>query len=236
MIEIHRKSLMTFYGDKKNEISMQDIKQARLAPTLSHIADVMSLDNLIVLDQVHGAHGFVVEQEALSKKFCLFKQQGDFLVTSLKKCGLVVVTADCVPIILYDHLLHVAGIVHAGWRGAAQGVAVQALHAMLKIGCSIQNVEAIFAASAAPCCYEVSFNFVDEFAHYDYASEAFIKRNNKLYFDKKLFLRRQLERLGIQKNNIYNKNAACTICNKGYCSFRREKDQGGRQATVVALL
>lgn len=236
MIEIHRKSLMTFYGDKKNEISMQDIKQARLAPALSHIASVMSLDHLVVLDQVHGAHGFVVEQDAFKQKFCLFQQQGDFLITSLKKCGLVVVTADCVPIILYDHVLHIAGIIHAGWRGAAQGVAIQALHAMQKIGCSVKNIEAIFAASAAPCCYEVSFDFVDEFAQYDYACEAFIKRNNKLYFDKKLFLRRQLERLGIQKNNIYNKNAACTICNDGYCSFRREREQAGRQATVVALL
>ncbi len=224
-----------FLGNRRDKISMIDIKQARLSPSFESICAKMSLKNLIVLDQVHGSSGLLVEDTTFLQPYNLYRHQGDFLVTQLKDCGLVVLTADCVPIILYDKVQQIIGIAHAGWRGCAQGVVIRALQTMQQLGSVKKNIEVTFAASARSCCYEVGFEFPNNFLSYPYASKAFIKRNNTLYFDKKLFLKLQLQEFGIQANNIHNKSTECTICHHDYCSFRRERDQADRQATVVAL-
>lgn len=215
---------------------MQDIKRAAFSSALQHIVEKMSLKKLVVLQQVHGINGLFVRQSTVKESYSLFEQQGDFLITDLKHCGLVVLTADCVAVILYDQLQQRVGIVHAGWRGAVQGVVLQALKEMLQEGSLVQNIEVLFAASAGSCCYEVGTEFLNHFVSYEYASKAFIKRNNTLYFDNKLFIELQLKKFGILTGNIYNKYTQCTICHAQYCSFRRERDLAGRQATVVSLL
>lgn len=110
MIETYRSSLAMFFGDKRYKIDMEDVKRARYVSTFEHVITAMSLQNLVVLDQQHTAQGLSVDAAVLSKKHSLYEHIGDYLITNLKKCGLVILTADCLPIILYDPLKHVVGI------------------------------------------------------------------------------------------------------------------------------
>ena len=47
-----------------------------------------------------------------------YKINSDAMITEIKRIALGVVTADCVPILLYDHSNGVIGCIHAGWKGA----------------------------------------------------------------------------------------------------------------------
>lgn len=237
MIETYRDCLQIVFGDKKNQLNLQDIKQARYVNTFQKVVAEMSLDNIVVLRQEHTTKGFCVDEQFLQKKQSLYEHEGDFLITDKKHCGLVVLTADCLPVILYDAKKNVVGIVHAGWKGACEGIIFSALKAMRdRYQSQTDDIEVLYGASAQNCCYEVQEDFFKNFASYEYAQKAFVKRGNKLYFDNKQFVTLQLLTIGIKLKNIYDRHAICTICSLEHCSFRREKDKAGRQVTVVSLL
>ena len=44
--------------------------------------------------------------------------KGDAMITKMKGVALGVVTADCVPVLLYDVKNQIIGCIHAGWKGA----------------------------------------------------------------------------------------------------------------------
>lgn len=237
MIERYRDRLQIFFGDKQHQITIQDIKEARYAETLQHVVQQMSLDSIVVLSQQHIAEGFCVDDQFLQTKQSLYEHEGDFLITDKKHCGLVVLTADCLPIVLYDPKKNVIGIVHAGWKGACRGIVFSALKTMQERYLSqMHDIEVLYGANAQNCCYEVQEDFLKAFVSYEYAQKAFVKRDNKLYFDNKQFVTLQLLTIGIKLKNIYDRHAMCTVCSLQHCSFRREKDKAGRQVTVVSLL
>jgi len=80
----------------------------------------MGLESLVFLHQVHGMQGMVITSE--DKSMRSFKTEGDYLLTNVKQLGLGVLTADCLPIVLYDNVSNTVGIVHAGWRGSVKNI------------------------------------------------------------------------------------------------------------------
>ena len=234
-ISIYKEKLIILFGDKQNELSIKDIRQSIYLPTLKKISYEMRLKSLILLNQQHTSIGFCIDRH--TSQFKIKEQIGDFLITNLKNCGLAVLTADCLPIILYDIKKSIIGIVHAGWRGTSAGICLKAITEMKnKYGSIAQDINVLYGACAKSCCYEVSKDFYKHFKLYEYWQKSFIKRNNKIYFDNKQFITLQIQTIGIKLENIYDKQTMCTICSFDQCSFRREKEHAGRQITVVSLL
>ena len=58
-------------------------------------------------------------------------QDTDALVTRETNLGLVIMSADCAPIVLLDPVAHVVGVVHAGWQGMLLGVVANAVEGIL---------------------------------------------------------------------------------------------------------
>lgn len=54
----------------------------------------------------------------------------DAMLTNQPDICLVVLTADCVPIILYDQKKKVIGVVHSGWKGTASKIVTKTIHLM----------------------------------------------------------------------------------------------------------
>ena len=75
----------------------------------------------------------------------------DALWTDEPDLTLVVLTADCVPILLVDTARRRIGVVHAGWRGMVAGIVEEAA---ADIG-SPESIAAFVGPSIGPCCYEV---------------------------------------------------------------------------------
>jgi hypothetical protein len=54
----------------------------------------------------------------------------DALMTNLPGVCIGVSTADCIPVLLYDHIRHAVCAIHAGWRGTVKRIVVKAIEAM----------------------------------------------------------------------------------------------------------
>ena len=75
-------------------------------------------NSLITLNQKH-TNKIIYFNDARSVKN---KLTGDAIVTKVKNIGIGILTADCVPILFYDHKKKIIGCAHAGWKGALNGI------------------------------------------------------------------------------------------------------------------
>jgi YfiH family protein len=83
----------------------------------------------------------------------------DGLVTHTPGVGLLLRFADCQPILLYDPAHHALGLIHAGWRGAALGIARRAVEAMQDtFDSQPEELIAGLGPAIGPCCYTVGQN------------------------------------------------------------------------------
>jgi YfiH family protein len=79
----------------------------------------------------------------------------DALVTTVPGIVLVVLVADCVPLVLFDPVARVVACVHAGWRGTVQNVTGAALAAMAALGSAPADVIAGIGPAVHPDRYQV---------------------------------------------------------------------------------
>ena len=75
----------------------------------------------------------------------------DAVWTDTPDVTVVVLTADCVPIVLADPSGRRVGAVHAGWRGLLAGVVERTVDAMGEAG----RLSGYVGPSIGPCCYVV---------------------------------------------------------------------------------
>jgi polyphenol oxidase len=153
-----------------------------------------------------------------------------------RSVGIGVLTADCVGLVLYDPVHSAMAVVHAGWRGAVQGIVYEALHALQRTYNTVcSDLQVFFGPSARACCYEVDELFVNAFPACMYADEALSKKGSQLFFDIPTLIIKQLAVAGVAQQSISMDYALCTICNTQFCSHRREKEQAGRQMLVAII-
>lgn len=82
---------------------------------------------------------------------------GDGLVTTLPHIVLSVMTADCVPILLCDRKNAIIAVVHAGWKGAFDGVIENTIVCMKEKGATD------IVAAIGPCIHQESYEVGPEF-------------------------------------------------------------------------
>ncbi|MBN1418548.1 MAG: laccase domain-containing protein, partial [Planctomycetes bacterium] len=81
--------------------------------------------------------------------------RADGLWTDASDLALLAVSADCALIALYEPERRIAAVVHAGWRGAAAGIAARAVEALAGAGARRERIWAGVGPAIGPCCYEV---------------------------------------------------------------------------------
>lgn len=116
------------------------------------LADTLGIptQNLISARQVHGTAVWQVQKSDRTPR------KADILVTNQAGLTLLVLTADCVPIVLFDPEQRVIAAVHAGWRGTAARVAQVAVKTLVeRFGCSANSVLVGIGPSIAQAHYEV---------------------------------------------------------------------------------
>lgn len=179
--------------------------------------------------QVHGSRVVVVEEVPAAGEV-VDAGECDALVTRLAGVGLVVQTADCVPVLLTAP--DVVGAVHTGWRGAAANVAGAAAETLLLLTEDPKAARAWLGPSIGACCYEVggevASRFPAEFARPD--------RDGKQRLDLSAVVRAQLEVAGIAPDRIAA-HRSCTMCGgERFASWRRDRENAGRMIALVARI
>lgn len=161
--------------------------------------------------------------------------QCDAVITNRVNVPLMVMSADCTPILIYDPLHHAIGAVHAGRAGALKGILPKTLHAMqAHYGTSMQDVCIVFGPSIHGCCYEINETIANEVKEKGY-EDALLYEKMKVYLDVNTILYLQLRTMGIASHCIESASH-CTACHaQEYFSYRAQNQNTGRIAGVIIL-
>lgn len=196
-------------------------------------ASAVELDprRLTYADQVHGSRVALVGESSAGaghKNHEDAVSRTDALVTDLADTGLVILTADCLPIALIDKKRRLAAVVHAGWRGTLDGVGAAAVRVMEGKGAVPADIEVRFGPAIGECCYEVG---ADVFA--GFAGRFGLPSTNSPRLNLSKLNRDMLIEAGVRPENIVDLGI-CTMCRADlFFSYRRD-GLTGRQASVVA--
>ena len=177
------------------------------------------------LEQVHGT--VVANADASSCRV-----QADACIARHRGAVCVVMTADCLPILLCDEAGTVVAAVHAGWKGLAAGVIEATVNAM---EVAPHRLIAWLGPAIGQEAFEVGAEVRAAFiAHQARAAEAFVAHGGqgKYHADLYLLARQRLEALGIRKVSGGN---YCTYHQKDkFFSYRRD-GVTGRMGTFIWL-
>ncbi len=159
-------------------------------------------------------------------------EECDGLVTSEPGVFLVVTIADCMPILIFDKGRKAVAALHAGWRGAADGIVRAGLAAMnAEFGTRPDECLVCVGPSAGVCCYEVDEDVAGRFP-----ADVVDRSGAKPKLDLRQSARNQLIAAGVQPDNI-EVTAKCTIHESGlFHSYRRDGKQSGRMMGVIGIV
>ncbi len=118
-------------------------------------------DALVFAQQVHGARVAVVERSG-SRPRTGGVAGVDALVTRTPGLGLVVLAADCLPVLLADAAAGVVAAAHAGRQGLLAGVLEATLTEMQALGATAGGTTAVLGPAACGGCYEVPQDMADD--------------------------------------------------------------------------
>ena len=190
---------------------------------------------IVLLNQVHSNKFFFIDKKIRhnSDKF-----KGDALVTNKLNLPIGVLTADCVPILIFDQKTMMIAAIHAGWKGAYKGIVERVIKFMFKKGSSPDNITAAIGPCISIKSYEVKQDFIKKFITKDSKSKIFFKKiGNKSYFSLNQYIAYKLKSLNIKKIEIIDKDTF-NIKNNFFSarrSKRRNENDYGRNISVIMI-
>ncbi len=156
--------------------------------------------------------------------------RGDGLLTDEPGVALAVWTADCVPVLLAGG--GVVAAVHAGWRGAAAGLAASAVRRIEnEYGVAAERVTAVLGPAVGVCHYPVGPEVIEALSATGMPEELW-RRADRV--DVRAHVAAQLARAGIRPQAIAMVGG-CTACDPALASYRRDGASAGRQLSLVLL-
>lgn len=161
----------------------------------------------------------------------------DAVVTNRKNVLIGVQTADCVPVILYDKETHIAGAVHAGWKGTAAEILKKTIKFMLDRFYSLPaDILIAFGPAIRRCCYDVNHEVIESVTVVTGDGDYFTKKGEKYCLDLPTANKYQAISSGVPLENIWMSDE-CTFClPKKYHSYRFDKGVTGRQFGFIAIV
>jgi len=194
-----------------------------------------SYKKLILLHQIHSnKFHFLNKNYKKSKK----KSIGDALITSQKKIIIGILTADCVPILIYDKNRNIISAIHAGWKGAYKGIVKKVIKFLLKNGSESKNLVAAIGPCISQKSYEIKKTFKAKFLRQSKENQIFFKKiKNKTYFSLNKYIYYQLRSLGLKKIDIIDKDTYDTKNNffSARRSIHKKENDYGRNISIIMI-
>jgi hypothetical protein len=212
--------------DRANVVENRHRALAALAPESA---------SLVTLYQVHGPAAVrVTEPWEIGRS-----PRADAMVTDRSGIALGILTADCAPVLLADSEARVVGAAHAGWKGAAAGIAESVIAAMEQFGARRERIAAAIGPCISQAAYEVGDDLRARVADDD-AERFFVPSGRPAHwrFDLPGYLSSRLEHAGV---GIVSDLSLCTYSQDvAFYSYRRATHRGegdyGRQLSAIMLV
>ena len=221
------KSLNCGRGSKDNKKS--------ILKNLAYVSKKMQIDRkkLVLMHQTHSNKVLVINKYDANRNV-----YSDAIITKNTQLALGVLTADCVPILLFDHKNKIIGCIHAGWKGAFSGIIKKTIFKMKKL-----NLNNRIYASIGPCIgkssYEVDLKFFNRFLLKTSKNKKYFskKNKNKMFFNLRKYVADKLKELKVKFDHV---NRDTFKDKNNFFSFRRSsilkhKDYG-RCISVIRML
>lgn len=210
--------------------------RARKGDTLSYLRALgISGDSVFGVRQVHGDKVHVLKQTGVS-----IPGEGpveaDAVVTHLPNRPIAVLTADCIPLILYDPRCHVTGVVHAGRLGTSLHILSKSI-AALRDNYGSRPADLIVGMGPGICgaCYEVDEAAIEPFRAGYARWEQWVEKRpaGKYLLDLFAANRDDAEQAGVPPLQIHQ-TGLCTSChNDRFYSYRKEGARGRMMALAM---
>ncbi len=207
-------------GDRPDDVL---VNRRRLCAALG-----LEVERLVVPRQVHGTTLRRVG-EADAGRGALDPAAGiedcDGLLTDVRRLGLGVTTADCLPVVIAAETGDgvVLAVVHAGWRGVLDGIVGLAAAELARCG---RLLGAVVGPSIGPCCFVVDEALRARFvARYPGIAQG-------VHLDLWAAATADLTEAGVPAGDITN-TGVCTSSDRRFYSHRRDHGLTGRHLTIA---
>ncbi len=191
-------------------------------------------DRLTTAEQVHG--GMVVEvgvdEAGAGASVCRSRPPipgADALWTRRRGVPLLLLYADCVPIVLVRPSVPAVAVIHAGWRGATAGIVSVTAHVLAGLP-GEDDLAAFVGPHIGACCYEVG---PERVARFDPAFVTSVEDSHRL--DLGGSVAADLERSGVPKLRRQDLGI-CTAHNTDRFYSYRAEGQTGRHGALAVIL
>ena len=195
--------------------------------------DEFNLINLTRNSQIHSSIVNKIDEKNIGQRI-----DGDALISNVKEVPLLILTADCVPVVIIDPKNKAVGVAHAGWRGTYDKICKNTTDEMIKnYKSNPEDLICVIGPSIGPCCYEVSKDLVEKFNTNlaNHAGEFDIIKDDKYFLDLWKINELTLKDCNVKDENIINLQI-CTNCNHDkFYSYRKHNKTPKRIGTMIQI-
>lgn len=238
MSDILRSKILAAYPAVSHAVSTKTFGTMKKDDGTIHHANLLKFGKLadinrltICMDQKHSGNVMVVENDRE-----LVVPNVDGLVTRNKKLSLGVVTADCLPILFYDPLKDVIGVVHAGSKGLLKNIIGNTVKTFVQTyDTDPRDLIVSIGPSIEQKCYIVGRDLIklykSAFPNYN---SVYIEGNGTFFLDLRSVAVQDLRNEGVLKENI-EVSQLCTKCNPESLYSYRAGDTMGRFVSIIGF-
>jgi YfiH family protein len=204
-------------------------RSSALARARAAVGALTGTDRLAwhLMRQVHGADVGVVD--AVTPPGAELRDV-DALVTAEPGRVLVVLAADCLPILLAGR--RSAAAVHAGWRGLDADVIGRTVAALVALGERPEDLRAVIGPAIHACCYEVGPEVAARMAAIEPTAVLAPTASRRHHVDLAAVAVRRFVDAGV---DVPDRCGPCVRCGPGAWFSHRRDPASGRQAGLVRL-
>lgn len=235
---VHEKYLISNYLSDigiKNLMSLKPINikgnENYFVGEVPKILHHMSLDykSINVTRQVHSNNIAIAHDNGIN-----FYDDTDGLIGE-KGAVLVIKSADCLPVIVYDYVNKRIAAVHSGWKGTANSIVKEAIQKMMGLGSRAEDLKIYVGPHIQKNSFEVKSDVKDVFEkNFSYEDIIFKKDETHYLIDLGQVVKCDAMSLGVKEENIYI-SSVDTVTDQRFHSYRRDKKDYGLMYTLVCI-
>ena len=229
----HIKSGFITREDEKNGFIIRSLKNIASPEEVAHVLNInrdtvaaflaVPDARLCMCKQIHGTKIAVTDDAGII-------EAADGLITTTPGLAIGVLVADCAALLFSDHGNGVIAAVHAGWRGASEGIVSNAVEKFKKAGADLHRTNVYIS----PCISQASFEVGEEVAS-RFPDSCVDRSKKKPHIDLQGFIQSELVKGGIPRGNI-TRDSKCTFKSPDKLhSHRRDGLMSGRMMAVTVM-
>ncbi|MEG0450302.1 MAG: peptidoglycan editing factor PgeF [Lysinibacillus sp.] len=162
-------------------------------------------------------------------------QDTDALYTFEPNLLLCSFTADCVPVIFYNEVNGLIGVVHSGWQGTVKEITLKLFKHLIEVEkCLPSDFHVQIGTALSQEKFEVDANVYVQFESLGYADDFMYhnEQTGKYHIDNQLTVKKQCELAGIPSHQI-TIDPTCTFLSSEGFSYREDKQSGRHMSFIM---